>query len=411
MIRLQTTENSQPKFYKVVAPTTEVKVTKLHPLHFYPDVKYNHEIAEDKARRILFWNPFAAYEVVSNEKGRLELWVQCREFQELKTLDDNPAVEQITSKKKIFEATAMYLISDTTYFNKTGNWVFMVEEGSPANTHRKKGILIINFENKNGKKAVQKFISVPVEYSYISSCKTYLECTTFSYAKKYFTYLGQPVSYSTYLNCEREREQEAQEKKAKAAAEQQAAAKQQTSNSNSAVTETSFSDNAQSGTAQPTTQEKPKTAEFKEETYDNIYKKTFKSDDNLFVIKEVAVGKTQTRITAVYENKMDNLCYFFYQPKSEQGMVIVANGKKYYMIAAKGLPYQGEGKYCMKNGETITLTMYFDALPDDVQTFLLQEGNTCAKGSWCVKNVAFKKKKNFFDKLNDAIDEVDKVLK
>jgi hypothetical protein len=403
MIRLQETENSQPKFYKVTSPAVEEKVTKLHPLHFYPVEKYRHDKAEDNARRILFWNPFAAYEVVSNNKGRLELWVQCSEFQELKTLDEKLAVAPVAGKKKIIEATSFYLLSDTVYFNKTGNWVFVVQEGYPGSTHQKKGLLVLNIFNNNGKKAVQKFVSIPVENSWIGHCEEMVSVTSFSGATRYYTYLGQEVNYQTFNNCLDRKRRAEQEKKAAETEKAQA----QSQNSNSAST-SAPSGNTQTQPTQPAETKKP---EFQEETYDKTYKVNFKSDDKLLVITEVAVGKTQTRIIAKYTSEMNNYCCYFYNVGDSRGMVIIADGKKYLMTAQKGLPYENEGKYCMKNGETITVTMYFDALPDNIQTFLLQEGDSCYTGSWCVKNVAFKKKKGFFDKLNDTLDDVNDALK
>jgi Ca2+-dependent lipid-binding protein len=52
LIRLQTTANSEPKFYRTATPTTEEKVRAVDPNAFNPEIRAVHELTVKKAKAI-----------------------------------------------------------------------------------------------------------------------------------------------------------------------------------------------------------------------------------------------------------------------------------------------------------------------------------------------------------------------
>jgi hypothetical protein len=124
-------------------------------------------------------------------------------------------------------------------------------------------------------------------------------------------------------------------------------------------------------------------------------------------LKEIAIGQNYTRIKLVYVAGNMPDCFYLYRPYDPRGYYLEANGKNYYMVAQKGMKYYDEGRTCVNIKESLTLYLYFEALPEDVKKINLVE----EEGIWVFYNVELKsKKKGFFDKLNDALDQVDEVL-
>jgi hypothetical protein len=178
-IRLQTTAEAEPKFYSTAEPTTEVKAQKADPLMFDQGMKAAHEVGEKKAKAIAEQDPFAAYELKTNSKGRQELYVD---------------------GKKLFEAKLFSLISTYDFWKKSTCWFFIVKDKVPNYGNDAYGLYILSIENKDGKKVLETQLSIPYEYSYISPYKsgvTYVRCTTFSGAEKVFSWYGEPVTAET----------------------------------------------------------------------------------------------------------------------------------------------------------------------------------------------------------------------
>ncbi|MDR0559624.1 MAG: hypothetical protein LBG92_05605 [Prevotellaceae bacterium] len=178
MIRLQATANSEPKFYKVTSPTTEVKVTALDPNTFNPEIKENFRLNSEKAKEIAAQDTFAAFEFRMDEKGRQGLYVDGKNF---------------------FEAKKFYLISTYDYYKKSTCWFFIVTDkvsGYGKDAYGLYGLCIYTDKN-TGKKGIEAFLTIPIEYSYIgpvSNGEPAVKCTTFSGASKYFTWYGDAIT-------------------------------------------------------------------------------------------------------------------------------------------------------------------------------------------------------------------------
>jgi hypothetical protein len=175
-IRLQTTANAEPKFYSTSAPTTEVQVTKADPLMFDVKTKTMHELSEAEAKKIAAQDPFAAFEFRTNSKGRQELYVD---------------------GKKLFEAKTFDLISTYDFYKKSTCWFFIVTDKVAGRSKDAYGLLDLCIYAKDGKKNVEIYLEIPLEYSYISPVDngdTAVKCTTFSGATKYFSWYGKPIT-------------------------------------------------------------------------------------------------------------------------------------------------------------------------------------------------------------------------
>ena len=147
LIRLQATASSEPKFYNTSTPTIEVKVTKLDPNAFNPEIKENYRLNAEKAEKIAAQDAFAAFEFKMNDRGRQELCVD---------------------GKKFFEAKKFYLISTYDFYKKSTCWVFIVTDRVSGLGKDAYGLYILSIEAINGKKVVETLLSIPLEYSYIS---------------------------------------------------------------------------------------------------------------------------------------------------------------------------------------------------------------------------------------------------
>jgi hypothetical protein len=174
LIRLQTTANSEPKFYRTASPMTEEKVTAVDPNAFNPEISAVHELTVKKAKAIAEQDPFTAFEFKTNSRGRQELYVD---------------------GKKLFEARTFSLISTYDYWKRTTCWAFIVTDRVP-NRGEAYGMFILSIFKKDGKKGIETLLSIPLEYRYISPSPTgnpAAICTTFSGAEKYFTWYGDPI--------------------------------------------------------------------------------------------------------------------------------------------------------------------------------------------------------------------------
>ena len=175
MIRLQTTASSEPKFYKTATPTTEMTVTKVDPNAFNPGLREMHEAAEKKAQAIAAQDPFAAFTFKTNSRGWQELYVD---------------------GKKLFEARSFRLISTYDFYKKSTGFFFIVTERVKDYGKDAYGLFILSIEDVNGKKVIETLQSIPYEYSHIAPVangESAVECTTFSGARKYFNWLGEPI--------------------------------------------------------------------------------------------------------------------------------------------------------------------------------------------------------------------------
>jgi hypothetical protein len=175
MIRLKTSANVEPKFYRVSAPLVEIKAVKADPLMFDPGTKKMHEIAEQKAREIAAQDGFAAFSFKTNDKGRQELYVD---------------------GKKLFEAKEFELISTYDYWKRTTCWIFIVKDRIQGRDAYGLYGLSIYTDKNTGKKAIEAGLDIPIEYSYmapVSNGEYAVKCTTFSGAAKYFGWNGRPI--------------------------------------------------------------------------------------------------------------------------------------------------------------------------------------------------------------------------
>ena len=173
MIRLKTTKDSEPKFYKTTSPTTEMTVTKVDPNTFRPEIRAMHEHAENQAKEIAAQDAFAAFTFKTNSRGWQELYVD---------------------GKKLFEARTFNLISTYDFYKKSTCFFFIVTERVKDYGKDAYGLFGLSIYQKDGKKVVDSELTIPYEYSYIGLGKgATVECTTFSGARKWFDWMGDPI--------------------------------------------------------------------------------------------------------------------------------------------------------------------------------------------------------------------------
>jgi len=176
MIRLQAAADSQPKFYKVTSPTTEVVATRLDPNTFNPDIRKGHEQAEAAAREIAAQDAFATFSFKTNERGEQSLYVD---------------------GEKLFTAWTWELISDYELYKETDCFIFIVMD--KVNGRRAEGVFVLEIgkDKDTGKKVINPILTIPIEYSHIvpapNSSNTVVRCTTFSGATKSFTATGKRI--------------------------------------------------------------------------------------------------------------------------------------------------------------------------------------------------------------------------